>query len=531
MVFCLCYNIVTMTMGGKKLNLSIREKICQSVIIKADVELHKKLFGSVENFLKKYPIGGIFVGNEICQYNEQGTINDSVIEEYQKYSKIPLLVCMDGEQGVTGEKKHLLPSPLAIGATDDEEMAYRYSATIAKETVGSGINWTFAPVVDLSINEANLLVTQRALGDDANRVSHLLPSFIKGYQENGLFCTAKHFPGDGVDYRNQHIVKSENSLSKEEWYEQSGKMFKVAIESGVDTIMVGHISVPALQNDAIDGSYPPGTLSHDIMTKLLKEEMGFEGVVVSDALDMGGFLRWFYEQDEAEIKCFEAGCDMLLWPQLRVIDNLEEKINNGEIPMERLDDALSRIMKLKEKIRKTECDPKAFQYAEKTVKELAEKGTYTIKNSMIPIDGEKIKKIRIVGISTNANEKNRVLGILKDEFEKHGAKVETMECWCNYHADFSTVNKDYDLLIYAYVLEADEPNPVGSPAVTIHNSLIFDRDKTIIASFSSPYVFKEYCETAKTYVNSYRNETSVRTFVKGVYGEVEFSGKPSVKVI
>lgn len=513
------------------MGLSIHDKICQSIIIRIDPELHKKQFGSIENFIKQYPIGGIFVGNEVCQYNDQLDIKDSVINEYQKYSKIPLLVCMDGENGVVGEGTHSMPSPLCIGASDDEDLAYRYAATIAKETAGSGINWTFAPVVDLSINSQNLLVTQRALGDDADRVAHLLPSFIKGYQENGLLCTAKHFPGDGVDYRNQHIVKSENSLSYDEWFRQSGKMFQTAIDAGVDAIMVGHICAPALQNDAIEGSYPPATLSHDLMTKLLKDTMGFQGVVVSDALDMGGFLRWIYEQDEAEVKCFEAGCDMLLWPQLRVIDHIEEKIQSGQIPMARLDDAFSRIMKMKEKIKTTSQQTTTFDYAEQTVFDLAKKGTYILKNQLIPIKKEECKKVRIVGVATNEEEEKRVLEILKDEFQKHGAEVETMDNWCNYHADFSTVDKDYDLLVYAYLLEPDDPNPIGKPAVTIHNSLIFDRDKTIVASFSSPYVFKEYCETATTYVNSYRNEESLRAFVRGIYGECDFSGNPSVKVI
>lgn len=281
----------------------------------------------------------------------------------------------------------------------------------------------------------------------------------------------------------------------------------------------------------MDGIYPPATLSHDLITGLLKQKMGFGGVVVSDALDMGGFLRWFYEQDEAELKCFEAGCDMLLWPQLRVIDNIEKRIKSGEIPMSRLDDAVSRILEMKSKIKNTSQPKNTFEYAEKTVSDLAKKGTYMLKNSLIPIKPEKCKKVRIVGIATNEEEEKKVLGILKDEFEKQGAQVETMESWCNYHADFDTVNKDYDLLIYAYLLEPDVPNPIGKPAVTIHNSLIFDREKTIIVSFSSPYIFRQYCETAKTYINSYRNEESLRTFVRGVYGECEFSGKPSVKVM
>ena len=512
------------------MNLSLREKICQSVIVRVDPEGHKKEFGSIENFLKKYPIGGIFVGNEVCPYNKELEVNNSIIEEYQRYSKIPLLVCMDGENGVVGEGTHGMPSPLCVGASDEEALAYRYGATIAKETAGSGINWTFAPVVDLSVNPLNLLVTQRTLGDDAKKVAHLVPAFIKGYQENGLLCTAKHFPGDGVDYRNQHIVKSENTLDETRWWEQSGKMFQTAIDAGVDAVMVGHISAPALQNDAVEGSYPPATLSHDLITGVLKQRMGFSGVVVSDALDMGGFLRWFYEQDEAEVKCYEAGCDMLLWPKLRVIDHIEERIRSGLIPPERVEDAVSRVLAMKRKIKPVAPREDTFRYAEETVSQLAKKGTCVIKNRLIPVSRQECKKVRIVGVATDAEEEKRVLATLKDEFQKHGAEVETMETWCNYHADFSTVDKNYDLLVYAYLLEPDVPNPIGKPAVTIHTSLVFDRDKTIIASFSSPYVLKQYCETATTYVNSYRNEGSLRAFVQGVYGECELSGNPSVKV-
>lgn len=513
------------------MELTLREKICQSVIIKAEPEAHIKQFGSIENFMKQYPIGGLFVGGEVCPYNEDKKARDNVIAQYCKYSKIPLLVCMDGENGVniSIDGATQMPGVMAVGAAHSKTLAYDYAAAIAKETAGIGINWTFAPVCDLIINPLNLAVSQRTLGDDVEKASALLPDLIRGYQENGLLCTAKHFPGDGVDYRNQHIAKSENSLSKKEWLAKSGRMFKTAIDAGVDSIMVGHISCPSLQNDAVDGIYPPATLSYDLMTKVLKEEMGFSGVVVSDALDMGGFLRWIYEQDDAEVECFKAGCDMLLWPQLRVVEHILEKVENGEIPMSRVEDAVSRIMKMKEKIKKTEKCEDAHEFAQRTVDTLSKNGTCLIKNSMIPIDAEKIKKIRLVGISTD--DKRKELNILKDEFEKHGASVEVYTQWCNYHADFSGVNKDYDLLVFAYMLDNQVPNPIGAPAVTTHTSLIFDRDKTIIASFTSPFILKQFCETAKTYVNGYIDEISLRNFVKGVYGEIEFGGSPAVKVI
>lgn len=513
------------------MDLSIREKICQSIIIKAEPEKHIKMFGSIENFMKQYPVGGIFVGGEICPYNRDRKVKQSIISEYEKYSKIPLLVCMDGENGVFSsiENGTEFPNLLCVGATEDKECAYSYSAAIAKEIAGNGINWTFAPVSDLSVNHQNLLITQRVLGDSAEKASQLLPELIRGYHENGLLCTAKHFPGDGVDYRNQHIVKSENSLSREEWMKSYGRMFKTAIEAGVDAVMAGHISCPALQNDMTEGMYPPATLSYDLITKVLKEELGFSGVVVSDALDMGGFLRWIYEQDEAEVKCYEVGCDMLLWPQLRVVEHIEKKVADGEIPLERVEDAYSRILNMKKKIVRTEKCEGAGEYAKNAAYELARKGITPVRNSLIPINSSEYKKVRIVGISTD--DCSAQLNILKEEFEKRGTKAEVYETWCNYHADFSTIDKDYDLLVFAYMLDSENPSPTGKPAVTIHTSMIFDRDKTVVASFGSPYILKQYCETAKTYINAYKNEASLRTFVSGLYGEVKFEGKSPVKIM
>ncbi len=511
------------------MDISLREKICQSVIVKARPEEHIKKFGSIENFMKKYPVGGIFVGPEVIAYNEK-TNAENVAEEYEKYSKIPLLVCMDGEAGMSRIVKDAveLPPLMAVGSAGDKRLAYDYAKAIAYDAATLGINWTFAPVSDLNINPLNLIVNTRSLGDNEKAASELLEVLIRGYQENGLLATAKHFPGDGIDYRNQHIVKSENSLSREEWFEKSGKMFRRAIDSGVAAIMAGHISAPALQNDDIDGCYPPATLSYDLITKFLKKEMGFSGVVVSDALDMGGFLRWEYEQEEAEVKCYEIGIDMLLWPQLYTVENIVKAVENGKIPMSRVDDAYERVMRMKDKICKTEKTHERG-FSERVAKELATKAAYMLKNKLIPIDKNKYRKIRIVGIATD-DRKFKKLDILKEEFEKRGAEVEVMRNNGVYHVDFKELDKNYDLLIYAYMLNADTPNPTGEAAVTIHNSLVYDADKTIIASFGSPYIFKQYCENAKTYINSYDNEASLRAFVAGIYGECVFSGKASVKI-
>src|SRR5690606_16334650 len=146
--------------------------------------------------------------------------------------------------------------------------------------------------------------------------------------------------------RDQHLVTTCNSLPWEEWMATYGAIFRAIIDSGVASIMTGHITLPAYQKERMDGGYLPATLSYELTTSLLKEQLGFQGVVVSDALIMGGFSGW-YEPTRAELECFKAGTDVLLWPSLDYFDNMEKAIERGEISMERLDDAVSRVWAMK----------------------------------------------------------------------------------------------------------------------------------------------------------------------------------------
>src|SRR5690606_33233501 len=155
----------------------------------------------------------------------------------------------------------------------------------------------------------------RAVSDRADLATRLLRQVVRGMQDNGLAATAKHFPGDGVDYRDQHLVTTRNSLSAEEWLAQHGAVFQALIDDGVYSIMTVHIVPPAFQTPEPDGRYLPCTLSYELTTELLKNKLGFEGVVVSDALIMGGYLGW-YERTRADLECFKAGTDMLLWPTM-----------------------------------------------------------------------------------------------------------------------------------------------------------------------------------------------------------------------
>lgn len=178
---------------------------------------------------------------------------------------------------------------------------------------------------DLNINKRNPLVNVRGLTDDVNLAIKLLPQVIKGMQDNGLAACAKHFPGDGLDYRDQHIVTTNNTLSFDEWKKKSGKVFEEVIKSGVYSVMSGHITLPSYQKEIFDnGMKLPATLSHELIENLLKKEMGFDGVVVTDALGMGGFNGWYKTMDISQIESFKAGCDMMLWPSENYVKNMTE---------------------------------------------------------------------------------------------------------------------------------------------------------------------------------------------------------------
>jgi len=142
-----------------------------------------------------------------------------------------------------------------------------------------------------------------------DKAIRLLSRQIRGLQDNGVAATIKHFPGDGVDYRDQHLLTTSNSLPFEIWKQYHGKVFKALIDSGVAAIMPGHITLPSWQEEKIDDHFLPATLSKELLTNLLKGELGFNGVIVSDAMVMGGFRGWYDNQLEGEIQSFLAGVD------------------------------------------------------------------------------------------------------------------------------------------------------------------------------------------------------------------------------
>ena len=302
---------------------------------------------AVDAFLTERTLGGIFVGMaDRDRHREE-------ITQLQARCSIPLVVASDLEAGaghfVRGGVP--FPEPLAVAAANDLQLAYTLGTAAAREGRYVGIHWTFAPVVDVNINPENPIANTRSLGDDPERVTRLAAAVAGGMQAHGLAACAKHFPGDGVDDVDQHTVTSVNTLSRQQWHHISGLPFRKVIEAGVWSVMVGHIALPAWDNTQnACGVYRPASISPTLVTGLLRGELGFQGLIVTDDMNMGGVAGYAKRRDRT-VACIAAGCDMLLFPKLPDdYVTLVDAVRSGVLPEARVDEAVHRILAFKARL-------------------------------------------------------------------------------------------------------------------------------------------------------------------------------------
>ena len=341
-----------------------------------------------------------------------------MVNTFQQCSKVPLLVasnCEAGGNGGVGGGTGV-SCGAATAASRDPEVAYKAAKVGGTEAMAIGSNWNFAPIVDLLQNWRNTIVQTRSFCADPDRTVEYAKAFIKGTEECGMATTIKHFPGDGTEENDQHLMMGINDLGCEEWMASFGKVYKELIDAGVKTIMAGHIAQPAWQRklagrELDDHEILPATLCPELINGLLKTELGFNGMVVTDASHMIGMFGAMPRSQQLPA-AIAAGCDMFLF-----FNDMEEDFGymmdgykNGVITEERMQDALRRILGVKasiglhkkaaagtlmppkEGISVVGCDEHKAIAAE-----CADKFITLVKDTqkMLPLDPTKQKRIRI----------------------------------------------------------------------------------------------------------------------------------------
>lgn len=245
-----------------------------------------------------------------------------------------------------------VPNPLALAAVDDVQASATIARIMAEEARAAGINWSFTPVLDINALFRSPIVATRGLGSDPARIRDHALAHIRELQAAGVAATVKHWPGEGHDDRDQHLVTTINPLSIEDWHATHGMLYRTAIEAGVMSVMSAHIAFPAyvLARDPDAGleAYRPASTSRLLNQTLLREELGFNGLIVSDATPMAGLGAWAH-RDVALPEVVASGCDIILFSDEPEADiaRIEAALDDGRITADRLDEATVRVLGLK----------------------------------------------------------------------------------------------------------------------------------------------------------------------------------------
>lgn len=303
----------------------------------------------LRELMEKYHLGG-------CRYNPApGKAIQEQNRKLQKYAKVPVFIACNTEAGGNGAcgDGTFIGSGVKIGATGKEEYAYALGKMSNEEAAAIGCNMAFAPVCDILYNWENTEIINRAFGSDPERVAKMSTAYLKGaHTIPGFACAAKHFPGNGQDFRDAHLSNNVNYFDVEEWDNTYGKVYKMLIDNGLDAIMGGHIMLPkyakAINPELKDENMMPATLCPEIMTGLLRDKLGFNGMVVTDASHMVGMTDRMKRAEMLPL-AINAGCDMFLFfndPD-EDYNTMLQAYQNGIISQERMEEALTRILGLK----------------------------------------------------------------------------------------------------------------------------------------------------------------------------------------
>lgn len=336
-------SLVDETLAG----MTLHEKVCQIMFVTPEEltgEDGVTVAGdATRQALENYPVGGIVYFAKNLESQDQVK---EMIDNSQKYSSIGLFVATDEEGGVVNRLMDTVGTTyidsMYYYKDDGDETAYENAYTIANDMSALGFNLDFAPVADVWSNPDNTVIGERAYSDDYAQAAELVGNAVKGFNDGGVMCTLKHFPGHGDTAEDSHYSSAYVHRTKEEIMADEMQPFRSGIEAGAEFVMVGHLIVPDIDE-------VPATLSYKIATGILRDELKFEGVAITDSFEMESIAD-NYSVDDAVVMSVKAGMDMILQPKdmASAVNSIEQAVADGELSEDRIDESVRRILTLKE---------------------------------------------------------------------------------------------------------------------------------------------------------------------------------------
>jgi beta-N-acetylhexosaminidase len=522
-------------------SLTLKEKVGQLVVPFTTTYYQSddsRSFKDLVKQIKKNKVGGfIFSLGDV--YSIANLAN-----ALQKYSKVPLLMSADFEKGVAMriERATLFPNNMALGATYDESLAFKMGKIVGREGRALGVHQNYAPDMDVNNNPKNPIINVRSFGEDPYLVAKMGNAFIKGLHTGGMVSTVKHFPGHGDTEVDSHSDLPVLNFSRSRLDSLELIPFKSAIENLVPSVMIAHLSIPVLDNT----KNLPGSLSYKVITDLLKNELKFRGLVVTDGMEMRGISKNF-STSEATIKAIQAGEDIVLMPPNPeiAVKAIYNAVRKGDISQKRIEESVKKILMLKYCLGLNKNKFTNLGAISKIVnsdlnndiaQEIARKAVTVLKNdSILPIQRNGIPRVVCISVSDNSDpttgaifEKGFSGRYRNAEFYRIDSRATDVEFEKIYNRA-----KDADMLILPVYLKVRSYS--GSVSFNKQQKKYIDslynlKKKTFMLSFGNPYVISDYPQSS-AYLTTYGDApVSIEAGIESIFGEIPITGKLPINI-
>jgi beta-N-acetylhexosaminidase len=502
-----------------------------------DSATYKRLLHLVEDL----HVGGFIVVTQLSPLGivkSQAYPTAALANQLQAKSQLPLLIGADFERGTAMrlDEGTSFPTAMAVAAAGDPRDAYIMGKVTALESRAAGVHWIYAPDADVNNNPGNPIINTRSFGEDPQRVARFVSEFVRGAQENGALATAKHFPGHGDTAADSHIDLPVIRADRQRLESLELLPFRAAIEAGTGSVMTGHLAIPSLEPD----TNTPATLSRNILTGLLRDELGYRGLIVTDAMDMGG-ITVRYAPGEAAVRAVLAGADAILMSPVpeAAYQALLEAVKNKRISRERLDSSVRRILEAKARLglhqqRLVDLNLLNQKFAEsrwqRESQEISDRGVTLLRDAghRLPIDGTKPQRALL--LSMYADPEPYPGEDLERELRGRFDSLTALR------ADTRFVNagvlklpppESYDLAILAYFVRvSDRKGNVDIPAEQLQLAdQIYKAGKPVITlGLGSPYLIERFPK-AETWLAAFGiSDVAQISLARALFGEIPIRG-------
>ena len=522
--------------------LSLRQKIAQMMIYRMHLKYNKitpEKWNEIKSLLSNDGIGGIHI------WSGDGSSSLALLNEIQKRSKVPVIIDADIERGL-GQRFSSgtdFPPLMAITATGIPNNAYEVGRIVAEESRAAGVQWNLSPVVDVNNNPLNPIINTRSFSESPDIVSEFSLEYIKGLQDHGMIATAKHFPGHGDTQTDSHsslaMIPSDSSRL---WSVELKPFVKVA-KAGVDAIMIAHVHAPDFQPESDN----PATLSKFWVTNILRKKIGFEGVIITDGMGMGGVTK-NYADDYAIIESVKAGCDVIIqnYDIVGSIDAIEEAVLNGEINIESINSSVLKILKMKEKAGLhlnpfVDIESMMSMIGKKEHKEASDRissESITLlkdEQKLLPLSMDARDTLYVFDIYDQENKhsiSSLTSNLIREKFPIRTIQIDESDKKYVLDAILRSIPKNSRILINAFVSPKEWKDRIFFPDNETYfvNELMKKSNRIILASLGTPYLLMDFPDVS-TYICAYKGSFVMQNALfKALMGKENISGRLPVSI-